>query len=624
MELSDYQNYIALSRYARWLPSESRRETWDETVLRYKTFFHERVPPELQDEFNEAINAIHNGDIVPSMRALMTAGPALSRDHIAGYNCAYLPVDHPRAFDEAMYILMCGTGVGFSVERQYISQLPEVPEELHESDTTILVPDSKLGWAASFREVLSMLYAGRIPRWDTSRVRPSGARLVTFGGRASGPEPLEKLFKYTVNLFRGAVGRKLTSLECHDLMCVIGDVVVVGGVRRSALISLSNLTDERMRNAKSGHWWLQHDERKLANNSVCYTEKPDLQIFLKEWSSLYESKSGERGIFNRVAARKTVERIGRRDPSYEWGCNPCSEIILRPHQFCNLTEVIVRPNDTLATLRRKIKLAALLGTIQASLTDFRYLRKIWRKNCEEERLLGVSLTGIFDHKILGDPEHPNLQQWLEILKTEAVEANERYADYLEINPATAVTCVKPSGTVSQLMDCASGIHPRYAPYYIRRVKGDNKDPLTKFLVDQGVSHVVDGEHTIFAFPMKAPEGSTSKHDVSAMEHLRLWHKYALHYCEHKPSITVEYSDDDFLAIGTWVYANFNSISGISFLPRADHIYENAPYEEITEEKYHELVAKQPKIDWSLLPEYETEDMTSGSQELACHGGMCEL
>jgi ribonucleoside-diphosphate reductase alpha chain len=568
----------------------------------------------------------------------MTAGPALDRDNVAGYNCSYLPIDHPRAFDEMMYILMCGTGVGYSVERQYVSKLPEVAEDFHETDTVIKVVDSKIGWAKAFRELVSLLYSGQVPKWDVSGVRPAGARLKTFGGRASGPDPLVNLFNYSVNLFRGASGRKLTSLEAHDLCCKVAEIVVVGGVRRSALISLSNLTDDRVRRAKHGAWFTDHPERALANNSVAYTEKPDLEAFLEEWQSLYKSKCGERGIFSRVAAKSVVDKIGRRDSNYEFGTNPCSEIILRPNQFCNLSEVVVRPTDTKETLMKKVELATILGTLQSTLTDFRYLRKIWKTNTEEERLLGVSLTGIMDHPILSGQslggtwfDHPNvtddLGALLRDLKEVAVSTNKKWAARLGIPASTAITCVKPSGTVSQLVDSASGIHPRYSRYYIRRVRGDIKDPISQLLRASGVpcEEAIGNPSTlVFDFPQTVPEGSVCVPDVSAMEQLKLWETYQDNWCEHKPSITVYYKDDEFLEIGAWVYDNFDKVSGISFLPYSDHVYAQAPYEAITEEEYDKLVDEFPELPWEDLVSFELEDSTTGSQELACVGTSCEL
>lgn len=633
--LGTYESYIHKSRYARYIPEEQRRETWDETVSRYVYFW---VDKGLIDDATaaELYDAILNQEVMPSMRAMMTAGPALDRDNVAGFNCSYLPIDHPRAFDEMMYILMCGTGVGYSVERQYINKLPEVAEEFYETDTTIFVDDSKIGWAKAFRELVSLLYSGQVPMWDVSEVRPAGSPLNTFGGRASGPEPLVELFKFTVQLFRHAAGRKLTSIECHDLCCKIAQIVVVGGVRRSALISLSNLSDDRIRRAKHGQWWLDNPQRGLANNSACYTEKPDFEAFLEEWKSLYESHSGERGIFSRVASQKQAAKNGRRDAEWDFGTNPCSEIILRPNQFCNLSEVVIRPDDTLESLKKKVRIATILGTLQATLTDFRYLRSAWKNNTEEEALLGVSLTGILDHPVMSGREiagtwfdHPNMSDLATVLnklKEVAIETNKEWAARCGIAQSAAITCVKPSGTVSQLVNSASGIHGRFAPYYIRRVRADIRDPLCEVLESAGVPSEIDHMSPttkVFSFPQKSPETSTMASEQTALEQLELWSTYQEHWCEHKPSITVYYRDSEFLAVGNWVYNNFNSISGISFLPYSDHTYEQAPYEAISKEKYDELVENFPdSIDWNIR---EHSDTTEGTQELACSAaGGCEI
>ena len=625
--MDQYQQFIHKSRYARWLDTEKRRETWEETVQRYIDFWKER--DQLNDADAEVLyNAIHALDVMPSMRCMMTAGEALKRDNVAGFNCSYLHIDHPRAFDELMYVLMCGTGVGFSVERNFINQLPAIAETMHDTDTTIVVADSKMGWASAFRELISLLYAGKVPKWDMRKVRPAGARLKTFGGRASGPEPLDDLFHFTVGVFRKAAGRKLTSIECHDVVCKVADIVVVGGVRRSALISLSNLSDGRMAKAKSGQWWESNSQRRLANNSVAYTEKPDFEAFLREMQVIYESKSGERGIFSRVAAQKVSARHGRRDVEHDFGTNPCSEIILRSNQFCNLSEVVVRPNDTLDDLRRKVKIATIIGSLQATLTDFRYLRVRWERNTEEECLLGVSLTGIMDHYLLGK-NSPDLEKWLTEIRNVAVQTNEEWSKKLGINQSTAITCVKPSGTVSQLVNSASGIHPRFSRYYVRRVRGDKKDPLSLFMSDSGVpveSDVMSPTTTdVFSFPVKAPDSSITVKQTGAMEQLELWKAYQDHWCEHKPSITIYYTDEEYLDVAQWIWKNFDMCSGISLLPYSDHVYQQAPYEEINEEKYNELMAAMPEsIDWDDLARVEMEDNTIGSQELACVGGACEL
>jgi len=621
---TDYQTFIATSRYARWIEEENRRETWTETVAR---FIDNIVRPAYDDPktINEIEEAILNLEVMPSMRALMTAGPAADRDNTCVYNCSYLPVDHPRAFDEAMFILLCGTGVGFSVERQAIQKLPYVPVELSETDDMIVIQDSKEGWAKGLRKLINLLYLGDVPKWDLSKIRPAGTRLKTFGGRASGPEPLNDLFNFVTAKFKGAAGRKLNSVECHDIMCKIGEVVVVGGVRRSAMISLSNLSDDRMRHAKSGQWWENEGQRALANNSVAYTEKPDMETFMREWTALVESKSGERGIFSREAADKHVERNGRRETGHEWGTNPCSEIILRPYQFCNLTEVVVRPTDTEKSLSRKIKLATILGTIQSTFTHMPYLRPIWRKNTEAERLLGVSLTGIMDNELTYKAD----KKLLEKLRGVAVQTNIEAAEKLGINQSSAITCVKPSGTVSQLVDSASGIHARHSEYYIRTVRGDNKDPLTQFLKDSGIPAepcvMKPDSTTVFSFPTKSPDNAVTRNDMDAIEQLELWKSYALNWCEHKPSVTITVREAEWMKVGAWVYENFDICSGVSFLPHSDHTYAQAPYQDCDKATYKEAYSKMPKvIDWVKLSEYEMEDNTAGSQTLACSGDSCEV
>ena len=628
-----YQEFIHLSRYSRWLPKEGRRETWRETVTRYFDFFQDhlkenckyKLDSKLREELEEAV--IHL-DVMPSMRCLMTAGEALRRENIAGYNCSYVSVDRPQAFDEILYVLMNGTGVGFSVERQFVSKLPDVAEEFHPSDTTIVVQDSKMGWAKAFKELVAMLYHGQIPKWDLSKVRPAGAPLKTFGGRASGPEPLERLFEFTREVFQNAAGRKLSSIECHDIVCKTAEIVVVGGVRRSALISLSNLSDDRMRVAKSGQWWQDNGQRALANNSAAYTEKPDIGIFMDEWKALYDSKSGERGIFNRESAKKIAEKSGRRDSDYEFGTNPCSEIILRSREFCNLSEVVVRPNDTEESLLKKTRLATILGTFQSTLTNFKYVSKDWKKNCEEERLLGVSLTGIMDNKWTAGKIN-GLDVLLQNLRQMSVDTNKEYADALKINQSTAITCVKPSGTVSQLVDSASGIHARHNPYYIRTVRGDKKDPLTKMMVDFGFPAEDDvmkpKDTTVFSFPIKCSEDAVFRQDMTAIEQLELWKTYQEHWCEHKPSVTISVKENEWIDVGAWVYRNFDLMSGVSFLPYSEHTYKQAPYQDCDENEYKELLKKMPtNVDWSKLSDYETSDMTVGSQELACSAGSCEI
>ena len=629
---TDYQNFIALSRYARWKEDEQRRETWGETVARYfdymsghlKEKHNYTLPNTLRAELEEAVL---NQAIMPSMRALMTSGPALDRCHVGGYNCSYVPVDSPRAFDETMYILMCGTGVGFSVERHCIEKLPIVNEEFHETDTIIKVGDSRPGWAKSLKELIAMLYSGQIPKWDVSEVRPAGARLKTFGGRASGPQPLVELFEFCVQKFKGAAGRRLYPIECHDIMCKIGEVVVVGGVRRSALISLSNLNDDQMAHAKSGQWWEHEGQRALANNSVAYKTKPEMGTFMREWLSLYDSKSGERGIFNRQSAKVQAAKNGRRDADQDFGCNPCSEIILRPYQFCNLSEVVARETDTLSSLKEKVRLATILGTFQATLTNFKYLRNIWKVNTEQERLLGVSLTGIMDCAALHKGKQ--VADTLEMLRVTAIDANKSMAWELGIEQSAAITCVKPSGTVSQLVDSASGIHARHNPYYIRTVRGDNKDPLTQFLISQGLPNEPDvmkpDSTTVFSFPMKSPKNAVTRTAMTAIEQLELWLLYQRHWCEHKPSVTISVKENEWMAVGAWVYEHFDEVSGISFLPFSEHTYQQAPYQDIDADEYKNFLTKMPdNVDWSLLQEFEKEDTTSGGRELACTAGVCEV
>lgn len=623
---TDYQTFIATSRYARWDEKQQRRENWGETVNRYITnVVQGKVPTEVVNKIRDAILGL---EVMPSMRAVMSAGPALERDNTAGYNCSYMPVDDPRAFDEAMFILLCGTGVGFSVERQFVSKLPEVPAEFKDAVGPIVIPDSKEGWASGLRWLIDSLYRGYVPTWDVSKVRPAGAKLKTFGGRASGPAPLVDLFTFIVKVFTNAKGRKLTSIECHDIMCKIGEVVVVGGVRRSAMISLSNLSDDRMRHAKSGAWWENNPQRALANNSVSYTEKPDAVSFMREWTALVESGSGERGIFNRQASKKQAAKNGRRDSNHEFGTNPCSEIILRPYQFCNLTEVVVRATDTFETLSEKVRIATILGTIQSTLTNFPYLRDIWRKNTEEERLLGVSLTGIMDNQLMTN-KNKGLEKTLEILRAIAIDTNTEWANRLGIPVAAAITCVKPSGTVSQLVDSASGIHARHSEYYIRTVRGDIKDPLTQFMKDQGIPNepcvMKPASTVVFSFPVKAPTGSVVTSDLTAIEQLETWLTYQRSWCEHKPSVTINVRSDEWLEVGAFVYKHFDEMSGVSFLPYNEHTYQQAPYQEIDKDTYDKALVGMPKgIDWSKLSEYEVEDNTSGTQTLACSGDVCEM
>ena len=623
---TDYQAFIHKSRYAKYFDNKGR-ESYGETVARYVDNVVRPAVTVEDSTIKDIEQAILNQDIMPSMRAMMTAGPALDRDNTAGYNCSYLPVDDPKSFDEAMFILLCGTGVGFSVERQFVSKLPEIPE-LFVSETTIVVKDSKEGWAKALRQVLALLWAGEIPQWDIGLVRPAGAKLKTFGGRASGPAPLVELFNFVITTFKNAQGRRLSSIECHDIMCKIGEVVVVGGVRRSAMISLSNLSDDRMRHAKSGAWWENDPQRALANNSVSYTEKPDAVSFMREWMALVESGSGERGVFNRQASKKQAEKNGRRDPNYEFGTNPCSEIILRPNQFCNLTEVVVRATDSMEDLERKVRLATILGTIQSTYTKFPYLRKVWNKNTEEERLLGVSLTGIMDNSLM-TIKNKGLEKTLEHLRGICVSTNTEWADRLGIPVAAAITCVKPSGTVSQLVDSASGIHARHSPYYIRTVRGDNKDPLTQFMSDQGIPNepcvMKPDQTTVFSFPVKSPTKAVVTEDMTAIEQLETWLMYQRHWCEHKPSVTINVRKDEWFEVGAFVYKYFDEMSGVSFLPYNEHTYQQAPYQEVDKNQYKDLLSSMPSaIAWSELANYEKEDNTVSMQTMACTGDVCEM
>jgi ribonucleoside-triphosphate reductase len=631
---SDYQSFIHLSRYARWLPDANRRETWQETVTRYFDFFEKYLKENNGFTLDaktraELQNAVLTLKVMPSMRCLMTAGEALEKENIAGYNCSYVAVDSPRAFDEILYILMNGTGVGFSVESQFVEQLPRVAEDFHDTDTCIIVRDSKLGWAKALKELIAMLYAGQIPSWDVTRVRPAGTPLKTFGGRASGPEPLVDLFKFCVRTFKAAAGRRLTTLECHDIVCKIAEIVVVGGVRRSALISLSDLYDDRMRHAKNGEWWNMNSQRALSNNSyVAQKERPTLTTFLDEWKALYESKSGERGIFSRYGAQQQAAKTDRRDADHTFGTNPCSEIILRSREFCNLSEVVVRADDTLDTLKEKVRLATVLGTFQSTLTNFGYITKEWKKNCDEERLLGVSLTGIMDSKLTNGTEK-GLDTRLQEMKAVAVATNKEWAAKLGIAQSAAITCVKPSGTVSNLVDSASGIHARHAEYYIRTVRADKKDPLAKMMLDAGFyaeADVMRPEHTwVFYFPQKAPKGCITRNQRSAIEQLEFWRAYQDHWCEHKPSATIYVKEDEWLDVGAWIYRNFDKVSGLSFLPNSEHIYQQAPYQDLTKSEYEEWVKKMPTdVDWSKLSDYELTDHTTGTQELACSSGVCEI
>ena len=634
------QEYVHKSRYARWIDKAQRRENWDETVSRYVNYFHTKFK---EYPAHDIYRAILEQRAMPSMRALMTAGPALERDPMAGYNCAFVAIDDPRAFDEILYVLMCGTGMGFSVERQFIAKLPiigarvamahdgkvsiESVDHLVPYDHTIVVADSKGGWAKALRELISLLYIGKIPKWDTSKIRKAGEKLKVFGGRASGPQPLIDLFNFTVTTFKAAVGRKLTSIECHDLVCKIADIVVVGGVRRSALISLSNLSDDRMRGAKSGQWWINDPQRALANNSAAYTERPEMEVFMKEWLSLIESKSGERGIFNRQAAVKKAIESGRRDHTQVVGMNPCAEITLRSMGVCNLSEVVLRAGETLDQIKENIRIAVIMGTFQSLLTDFRYVREGWRKNQIEERLLGVSLTGIMDHEVLCDTNATSVS-WLKQMKAYAIAVNKEWSENLGINQSVAVTTVKPSGTVSQLVDAASGIHPRYSEYYIRTVRGDKKDPLALLMRSQGfpVEDCVSKPESvdIFSFPVHAPDHAVFRNERTAIEQLEHYLMFQTHWTEHNVSITVYVKDHEWMGVGDWVYRNFDKIAGVSFLPHSDHSYRQAPYTECTQVEYGDLLARMPEFDWVALANFEKDDTSVSVRELACSAGICEI
>jgi ribonucleoside-triphosphate reductase len=634
---TDYQSFIHKSRYSRWLENEKRREDWHETVDRYLSFVDEHLkekyefvlPKNLKKQIRDYILDL---EVMPSMRAMMSAGEALKRDHIAGYNCSYVQVDNQKVFAEILYVLMCGTGVGFSVERQFVNELPDLPSEIYDTETIIKVRDSKIGWAKALKELIALLYTGQCPKYDLTKIRPKGSILKTFGGRASGPEPLDKLFRFVIHIFKQAVlnnQRKLSSIQCHDIICHIGNCVVVGGVRRSALISLSNLSDDRMRQAKMGQWWEENSQRSLANNSVSYTEKPEMGMFINEWKSLYDSKSGERGIFSRYGAVKKAKENGRRDPNgHHYGTNPCGEILLRNMEFCNLTEVVVRDSDTPETLKKKIEIATILGTIQSTLTDFKFISSDWKKNCEEERLLGVSLTGVMDSS-LTNKVNDKTKKLLLSMRDVAVKTNKKWADKFNINVSVAITCNKPSGTISQLVDCSSGVHTRHSEYYLRTVRADNSDPLCKFMIESGFPYekcVTNPDYvTVFSFPMKSPSGCITRKDLTAIEQLEIWKMYKEYWCEHNPSVTISVRENEWMAVGSWVYENFDSITGVSFLPYSEHIYPQAPYQDLTKEQYTKALENMPKsIDWNKLKEYESEDNTTSSQELSCSAGSCEV
>lgn len=628
-----YQQFIHLSRYARWRDDLGRRESWSETVERYVDYMAEKVSRDTDFEVTDVLKedlreSILNRDVLPSMRALMTAGPALERENIAGYNCSYLAVDHPRSFDEALYILMNGTGVGYSVEQQDVTQLPSIPMRNDEDIVMFTVPDSKRGWAEALKHVLDCLYEGRMPAWDLSQIREAGARLKTFGGRASGPEPLNDLLRFVMRVFYFAQGRKLTPLEAHEIMCKIGEVVVVGGVRRSALICLTDLDDLEMRDAKNGKFWETKPHLSLANISAVYDKKPSRYDFDKEFDALVASGSGERGIFSRYGAKAAAKEINRKAGPLK-GTNPCGEIVLRNNQFCNLSTVVVRPEDTLEELKEKVVRAAYLGTFQATLTNFDYLRPIWKENTEEERLLGVSLSGLFGHPVLsGRKGMEMLEEWLFEMRMAAKFANIYLSGLLGINPAAAVTCIKPEGTTSQLVGVSSGSHPWFAEQYIRNVRGDVKDPLSQFLSAVGIpseTDIISDQNLVFSFPIAAPEGALTREDLTAVEHLELWAAYREHWTDHNPSVTINVRDNEWDEVREWVWENFDKITGVSFLPYDDHVYEQAPYVPVSDKEFEDLQAKMPEhIDWSELSFFEATDETNGSQELSCMSGACDI
>jgi len=622
--MDNYRTFIHKSRYARFLDDFGRRETWGETVDRVVSFWKERISNNIisDADFQEISDAIYNHEVMPSMRAMWSAGDALAQNPFRGYNCSFTAIDHIRCFDEILYILMAGTGVGFSAEAQYVTKLPIINDNFAKSERTISIEDSAEGWAKGLRKLIAELYLGNEHNWDYSKIRPEGARLKTMGGRASGPEPLKELFSFVTMKFKLAAGRKLTSLEVHDIVCKIAEVVVVGGVRRSALISLSDLGDPEVRDCKSGRWWETAAHRALANNSAVYDSKPSMAVFMDEWIALMKSGSGERGIYNRGGARAMAP--DRRTGDLIVGCNPCAEIQLRSGQLCNLTEVVARQGDTKEDLLRKVKMATILGTLQASLTDFKYVRKVWQKNCEEEALLGVSLTGIQDCELLQNPT----ADLLSTLKCEAQRTNEFYSDIIGINSSTAITTVKPSGTVSQLVDSASGIHGRFADYYIRAVRQANNDPLTTFLKDQGVPNEEDvmnpAKTTVFYFPIKSPKGAVLANEQGAIQQLENWKTYQKYWSEHSVSVTVYVKDEEWLEVGSWVYKNFSYITGVSFLPYSEHTYQQAPYTPCTEQEYIKAVHAMPHVCFEDLVNYESTDNTEGSQTLACGAGGCEI
>jgi ribonucleoside-diphosphate reductase alpha chain len=637
--MSLYQQVIFKTRYARWVEEEGRRENWDETVKRYCDYFEDHLKEKHSHKIprkvlKEVYDSIYNLEVMPSMRTLMTSGKALESAEVANYNCAFLVVDAVRAFSEHMYVLMCGAGSGFSVERRFTEKLPEVPEELHPSDTTIIVADSRKGWCAAYNQYLNLLFAGNIAKVNVDKVRKEGTRLKTFGGYASGPGPLLDLFKHTEEIFRGAQGRQLRPIEVFSIMCYIAQIVVVGGVRRSATIALFDKDDIEMRTAKSGYWF-NDPKRKhyaMANISAVFETKPAAAEFMDIWRDLVASKAGEPGILNRKALWEGAEAIGRAT-RYEdgsripYGVNPCSEIVLQPYSFCNLTGAAIRPEDTLEDIKKKVRVATIIGTWQATVTDFDYLRKVWQSNVEDERLLGVCLAGIMDHPVLSQTTEESAR-WENELRELAWEVNKSIAEDIGINTTASVTAIKPAGNSGELYDVASGIHPRYAPYYIRSIRQSNGDPMTEFLKATGIPHEVSVQNardSIFYFPVKSPEGAICAKDRTAIQQLEHWLHMKRNYATHTISATVYVREHEWIAVGAWVYDNFNEVTGLSFLPYDDHIYQQAPYTPCSAEDYEKARGKMPEeIDWSLLKHFEQSDSTTVSQEFACTGGSCAL
>ena len=625
---SAYSEYIFYQFYARWVPELGRRETWIEAIGRFMDYMKENMGDKLTaKEYADVREAILNQDICPSMRLLWSSGKACRQSNVWAYNCSYVAPTCTQDLGEIMYISMCGAGLGFAVEWENVQQFPQIKKQGKEKASTHVVEDSKEGWADAFVLGLNAWFGGKDIKFDYSAIRPAGARLETAGGKASGPQPLIDLMEFARRKILSKQGRRLSNLDLHDIICQIGLIVVAGGVRRSALISLSELEDTEMRDSKKGQFYLTEGQRAMANNSAVYNEKPSAEEFLDEWTALVKSRSGERGIFNRAGLEKQVpaRRWAAIKDERQIGMNPCGEIYLRSKQFCNLTSIVVRPKDTLATLKRKMELATLVGTYQSTLTNFGYLSKKWKENCEEERLLGVSLTGYYDNTVIRN------DKVLDTLRLEGIEVNKKYAKRFGINPSTAITCVKPHGNSGQLLGVGSGMHPWYAPYFIRRVRISHTDTLLQMARDQGVPclpEVGQGAETattfVLEFPVKAPEGAIFKDEVSALDLLKEWKRLKEHFVEHNPSATIYVGPDEWLAVGNFVYENWDWVGGLSFLPRSDHVYKLAPYEAITKEEYERRTKAIGKIDFSKLSQYEIIDNTTGAKEFACVAGVCEI